>query len=580
MNSDKIISKTKWVDDLRKIVSQYKSEEFNLTQSCLQTDFHLNKIYKSLLIDEINSEYKNFNSLQKQLKFYINEAYSYIVGNQISKADNFEFQNKISKIENLILKIRNEYKIKFDTLLAEETSLEKELDNYDLIFMEEFAKEQENKLREYYNSRLNKDEDMEMLNNMNNQNDNNMKNYSILNVLNKKNQNTNQNKSSGINKNKDKLNSEEENNKDIQEEKQVYNNLDLIDKYIDKIMTNVNYPIYGINDEEEITFNDIEKLVKKMNQNHLKIIRIKTDIINAIIEKKLGGNNQGWEPKEHEEFIKLKNAYNNRINTYEFLTALSQTIPYIPVSELKNHIYLYEKFVKINDIKKLLLNKYKEIKKKKEEDEKEKKIQKIKEERKLREEQKKDAKNKQKIQEERRQKVLEWKQNKEKELLAKQQILYEEKKIQRQKEKEIYYINKIKNHYALEEYHQRKKQEQEEKAKLIEEEKNKLAQNINKFDIDRIKDKEDALLQKKLDAKQVKVSNKLSQEIKYQNYKIKEKEKLKYVPSKLKESTTQSKNRKREKFDPNKEQKKDAYTMANNVLGRTTRAVPSWRQGL
>ena len=580
MNSDKIISKTKWVDDLRKIVSQYKSEEFNLTQSCLQTDFHLNKIYKSLLIDEINSEYKNFNSLQKQLKFYINEAYSYIVGKKISKADNFEFQNKINKIENLILKIRNEYKIKFDTLLAEETSLEKELDNYDLIFMEEFAKEQENKLREYYNSRLNKDEDMEMLNNMNNQNDNNMKNYSILNVLNKKNQNTNQNKSSGINKNKDKLNSEEENNKDIQEEKQVYNNLDLIDKYIDKIMTNVNYPIYGINDKEEITFNDIEKLVKKMNQNHLKIIRIKTDIINAIIEKKLGGNNQGWEPKEHEEFIKLKNAYNNRINTYEFLTALSQTIPYIPVSELKNHIYLYEKFVKINDIKKLLLNKYKEIKKKKEEDEKEKKIQKIKEERKLREEQKKDAKNKQKIQEERRQKVLEWKQNKEKELLAKQQILYEEKKIQRQKEKEIYYINKIKNHYALEEYHQRKKQEQEEKAKLIEEEKNKLAQNINKFDIDRIKDKEDALLQKKLDAKQVKVSNKLSQEIKYQNYKIKEKEKLKYVPSKLKESTTQSKNRKREKFDPNKEQKKDAYTMANNVLGRTTRAVPSWRQGL
>ena len=580
MNSDKIISKTKWVDDLRKIVSQYKSEEFNLIQSCLQTDFHLNKIYKSLLIDEINSEYKNFNSLQKQLKFYINEAYSYIVGKKISKADNFEFQNKINKIENLILKIRNEYKIKFDTLLAEETSLEKELDNYDLIFMEEFAKEQENKLREYYNSRLNKDEDMEMLNNMNNQNDNNMKNYSILNVLNKKNQNTNQNKSSGINKNKDKLNSEEENNKDIQEEKQVYNNLDLIDKYIDKIMTNVNYPIYGINDEEEITFNDIEKLVKKMNQNHLKIIRIKTDIINAIIEKKLGGNNQGWEPKEHEEFIKLKNAYNNRINTYEFLTALSQTIPYIPVSELKNHIYLYEKFVKINDIKKLLLNKYKEIKKKKEEDEKEKKIQKIKEERKLREEQKKDARNKQKIQEERRQKVLEWKQNKEKELLAKQQILYEEKKIQRQKEKEIYYINKIKNHYALEEYHQRKKQEQEEKAKLIEEEKNKLAQNINKFDIDRIKDKEDALLQKKLDAKQVKVSNKLSQEIKYQNYKIKEKEKLKYVPSKLKESTTQSKNRKREKFDPNKEQKKDAYTMANNVLGRTTRAVPSWRQGL
>ena len=556
MDSEKIISKTKWIDDLRKIVSQYKSEEFNLTQSCLQTDFHLNKIYKSLFIDEINTEYKNFNSLQKQLKFYINEAYSYILGKKISKTENYEFQNKINKIENLILKIRNEYKIKFDTLLSEETSLEKELENYDLIFMNEFAKEQEDKLREYYNNRLNQDEDMEMLNNMNKQNTNtNIKNYSLLNVLNKK-------------------------IKTDSEEKKVYNDLDLIDKYIEKIMTNVNinYSNYGIN-EEEITFNDIEKLIKKMNNNHLKLIRIKTDIINAIIEKKLGGNNQGWEQKEQDEFIKLKNSYNNKINTYEFLTSLSTTIPYIPVSELKNHINLYEKYIKINEVKKLLLNKYKEIRKKKEEEEKEKKIKKLNEEKKLRQEQKKDAKNKIKMQQERRQKILEWKQNKEKELIEKQQILYEEKKIQKQKEKEIYYINKIKTQYILNDYHKKKEQEKE-KQRLIEEEKIKSAQNINKFDIDRIKDKEDALLQKKLEAKQNKASVKMNQEIKYQNYKIKEKEKLKYVPSKLKESTTQSKNRKREKFDANKEQKKDAYTMANNVLGRTARAIPAWRQGL
>ena len=554
MDSEKIISKTKWIDDLRKIVSQYKSEEFNLTQSCLQIDFHLNKIYKSLFIDEINTEYKNFNSLQKQLKFYINEAYSYILGKKISKTENYEFQNKINKIENLILKIRNEYKIKFDTLLSEETSLEKELENYDLIFMNEFAKEQEDKLREYYNNRLNQDEDMEMLNNMNKQNTNtNIKNYSLLNVLNKK-------------------------IKTDSEEKKVYNDLDLIDKYIEKIMTNVNinYSNYGIN-EEEITFNDIEKLIKKMNNNHLKLIRIKTDIINAIIEKKLGGNNQGWEQKEQDEFI--KNSYNNKINTYEFLTSLSTTIPYIPVSELKNHINLYEKYIKINEVKKLLLNKYKEIRKKKEEEEKEKKIKKLNEEKKLRQEQKKDAKNKIKMQQERRQKILEWKQNKEKELIEKQQILFEEKKIQKQKEKEIYYINKIKTQYILDDYHKKKEQEKE-KQRLIEEEKIKSAQNINKFDIDRIKDKEDALLQKKLEAKQNKASVKMNQEIKYQNYKIKEKEKLKYVPSKLKESTTQSKNRKRDKFDANKEQKKDAYTMANNVLGRTARAIPAWRQGL
>lgn len=40
------------------------------------------------------------------------------------------------------------------------------------------------------------------------------------------------------------------------------------------------------------------------------------------------------------------------------------------------------------------------------------------------------------------------------------------------------------------------------------------------------------------------------------------------------------KDKKREKFDPNKEQKKDAMTMGGNVLGVSVRALPFWRQGL
>ena len=565
MNSqENIISKTKWIEDLRKNASQYKSEEFNLSQSYLQNDFHLNKIYKKLLVDDINTEYKNFNSLQKQLKFYINEAYSYLVGKRISKTENYEFQNKINKIENLLHKIRNDYKGKFDSLLTEEATLQQELDNYDMIFMNEFSKEQENKLREYYNNRLNQDEDMEMLNKMS-QNQN-MKNYSILNIGNTK----THPKSASAN-----IGNGGDN--DVGKE-QVYN-LDVIDKYIDRVMTNVNYSVYGI-DEEEITYNDVEKLIKKMNKNHLSIIRIKTDIINSIIEKKLGGNNQGWEPKEHEEFLKLKISHNNRINTYEFLTSLSNTIPYIPVSELKNHIHLYEKFIKINDIKKLLLQKYKEIKKQSEEEEKEKKIKKLKQDKINRELQKKEMANKHKIQEERRQKVFEWKQNKEREFYEKRQKLMEEQKMQRQKERETYYMNKQKNQYILEDYY-RKKDEEEQKRKMIEEEeKKKRGLSINKFDIERIRGKEDALLEKKIVAKRIKSTKGLNNEIKYQNYKMKEKEKMKYIPSKYKELTTQSKNRKREKFDPKKEKGRDACTMANNVLGRTSRAIPMWRQGL
>ena len=475
-----IISKTKWIDDLRKLVSQYKSEEFNLSQSYLQSDFHLNKIYKKLLFDDINIEYKNFNSLQKQLKFYIHEAYSYLVGKRISKTENYEFQNKINKIDNLLHKIRNDYKIKFDSLLGEEATLEQELDNYDMMFMNQFSKEQENKLREYYNNRLNQDEDIELLNKMS-QNQN-IKNYSLLNVGNKNHPKSAITKKGmkGIAENEEDGNSE-----------QVYN-LDLIDKYIDKIMTNVNYSLYGL-DEEEITYNDIEKLIKKMNKNHLNIIRIKTDIINSIIEKKLGGNYQGWEPKEHEEFLKLKTSHNNRINTFEFLTSLSTTIPYIPVSELKNHIRLYEKYTKINDIKKLLLQKYKEIKKQQEELEKEKKIKKLKQEKLNRELQKKEMANKMKIQEERRQKVFEWKQNKEKEFYEKRQKLMEEQKMQKQKEKETYYMNKQKNQYLLNDYYRKKEEEEQKKKIMEEEEKKKRGLSINKFDIDRIKEKEDAL---------------------------------------------------------------------------------------
>ena len=567
MNSEEIIiSKTKWIEDLRKLVSQYKTEEYNLSQSCLQNDFHLNKIYKKLLFEDINIENRNFNSLQKQLKFYINEAYSYLVGKRISKAENYEFQNIINKIDNLIHKIRNDYKVKFDGLISEEAALQQELDNLDMMFMNEFSKEQENKLREYYNNRINKDEDIEMLNKMS-QNQN-IKNYSILNIGNGKihprSAKTGGMEISGL-------------NRDDGEEQ--VNNLDLIDKYIDRIMKNLNYSIYGI-DEEEITYNDIEKLIKKMNKNHLNIIRIKTDIINSLIEKKLGGSNQGWEPKEHEEFLKLKTSHNNRINTYEFLTSLSTVIPYIPVSELKNHIQLYEKYTKINDIKKLLLQKYKEIKREQEELEKEKKMKKLKQDKINRELQKKEMENKHKIQEERRQKVNEWKQNKEKEFYEKSKKLMEEQKIQKQKEKEIYYINKIKNQYILNDYHKKKEEEEQKRKNMEEEEKKKRGLSINKFDIERIKEKEDALLEKKIVAKRIKSSKGLSKELMYQNYKMREKEKLKYIPSKYNELTTQSKNRKREKFDPKKDKGKDACTMANNVLGRTTRAIPLWRQGI
>ena len=156
----------------------------------------------------------------------------------------------------------------------------------------------------------------------------------------------------------------------------------------------------------------------------------------------------------------------------------------------------------------------------------------------------------------------------------------EEERIQKERERETYYMNKQRNQYVLDDYHRRKEEEEQRRKMMEEEEKKKRGLSINKFDIERIKGKEDALLEKKIVAKRVKSSKGLSEELMYQNYKMREKEKLKYIPSKYKELTTQSKNRKREKFDPKKDHGKDACTMANNVLGRTSRAIPLWRQGI
>jgi hypothetical protein len=52
------------------------------------------------------------------------------------------------------------------------------------------------------------------------------------------------------------------------------------------------------------------------------------------------------------------------------------------------------------------------------------------------------------------------------------------------------------------------------------------------------------------------------------------------VESRLNQETKAMKDKKRDKFDENKDQKKDAMTMGGNVLGVSVRAMPMWRAGL
>jgi hypothetical protein len=52
------------------------------------------------------------------------------------------------------------------------------------------------------------------------------------------------------------------------------------------------------------------------------------------------------------------------------------------------------------------------------------------------------------------------------------------------------------------------------------------------------------------------------------------------VGSRLNQETKAMKDKKREKFDENKDARKDAMTMGGNVLGVSVRAMPMWRQGI
>lgn len=52
------------------------------------------------------------------------------------------------------------------------------------------------------------------------------------------------------------------------------------------------------------------------------------------------------------------------------------------------------------------------------------------------------------------------------------------------------------------------------------------------------------------------------------------------VGSRLTQETKAIKEKKRDKFDENKDSRRDAMTMGGNLLGVSVRAMPMWRQGI
>jgi hypothetical protein len=490
--------KKEWLDKYKKTAADYKNEEKRLIQTFIAEDFHINKIFISLR-EETDNEKKLLDDTREGIKFYIDEAYSYFKGFQ--KGKNYDIKQRLIKIKETLLKHRIDNKNKFEALMGEEETLEKELEDFE---------------HEFHISEPKQEEDQGY--NFNIQN-NNIEIYT-----------------QHLNKNSE------------------------IDEYIEYIMNSANIVF------EKYTDDHVCKIVGRMSD--IDVIKHKTSYIDFLIEK-MGGMNLTWQSKDHQDFQRLKAVHNGKVNTYDFLEALENTLPFIPRSELKNHIKLYNKYHQLFELKKHLVNRYKNIKQAKEEQDKKQVLEKI---------------NSNVgsapsridsigLTKEEKVKLDEWKQKKQVEKLEKEEETkrIEFAKREQERQKYIEKTNKVKP--MLDEF-----KKQKDYQKQLEQEANTNVNKISEIDLERVKERNDKLVESKKLLAKVKPYEKIRLAKSYTKFKLKRMEKLELLETKIEEPTAEYENKKRKKHDYVNNRQAD--TMGGNVLHRTTRAVPEWRKGL
>ena len=115
--------------------------------------------------------------------------------------------------------------------------------------------------------------------------------------------------------------------------------------------------------DELISYLNNLNLTENIN-NRISYFNERIKKINEILQNDFNEkNNLGWEFREHNEFIKLCNSAKGKFNTYNFLANLKILFPYKKVNELKQHIKLYQNYLKLIEIKKNLEQKLLNIKK-------------------------------------------------------------------------------------------------------------------------------------------------------------------------------------------------------------------------
>ncbi len=508
-----------WIDEYRTNELGIKANESLLLRSTIQGSFHLNKIYSQLSEEEKNEKkllYDNVNLISTQIKDTIHQ---------------FSLSNKkgsllINKGNYPHFKERTQ-KINY---LIQKTRIEFR-SIYDKLLEEEL----------YLNKELDRFD------------------YKITTLLNSK-----------ENDNPIDINIDQEKEADCA----VLSSSNLFNEVTDKIMSS---QIISKQSFPEERLSDMINDIIDLNE-----IKEKVSEIDDIMIIKLKGQNLSWQAKDHQEFIKMVNHHNGKFNSLEFYNDLENSLPYLPSSELREHIKSYTKYFFLNEMKKMLLVRYKGIKKENDEQKKQKTISKLlnndcqcdinSEEQNPNQNSTVNKLNLIKKKEE----IAKWKMSRMEEKFKKEE---EEKKLKEEKllkEKQLMLKRLQENKQKIEEI----KKIKEMNEAINTDKEIKEVEHINFIDLERIKERNELLLNKRKEGLRTKSATKFSSEISYSKYKLDRKKTLCNVESKLLEKTENSNVKQRDKFYFNKEKGKDAYTMANNVLCKVSRIVPEWRKNL
>ena len=377
--------KEKWIEEYKNLSQEFKNEELSLLKLFLVKNYHLNKVYKKYVYKEKERKY-NINETQKKIRIALNEKYE--------KENNEKFRNLINKIKE------GSYK-EYQNLIKEQNKIENDLKIFDyntmMIYENDFDEWiKDKKFVILNNSDYDKDNISISINDKNEQKQNfNSTNYNTENDCIKNSELSflfQDNKSNNLNDIIDCMNDKSKSLKLIDLKVLTPNKIESsfqflenpIKNYLQKILKEINHiytskynpktvknlnslnnSILKSKEDEKNIINNIMIYLNKLSEdkNSLNYLNDEIKHINNIIKDELEGTYLGWAESEHKEFIKFRDIFKGKINSFLFLSNLNNLFPYMTVSKLKKHIKLYEIYLKIEKIKCLLTEKYNSLKK-------------------------------------------------------------------------------------------------------------------------------------------------------------------------------------------------------------------------